>query len=412
MLESSVELLDARIGTRAFDLDPYDVLRQLRETDPVHWSDSIGGWLVTRFDDVITTFKDFQHFSNEGRLAQASAYLPPERRARFKPFEDHYKVKGILHADPPDHTRLRTLVLTAFKPRVVDAMRPRIQSIVDGLLDAAAPAGGMEVISELAWALPATVLSDIMGAPPEARPLFKQWADDLLAFQGVNKPSEEVLEAAQKALIDGKAYLLKMIEERRREPTDDLLSHLVTAEADGEQLTEPELLSTCITLLGAGQETTTALIGNGLFLFLSHPETWDRLREDEGLVKTAVEEVIRFESPIPRQPRMMKEDGELGGKVLRAGDVAFQMINSANRDPGHFDDPDTFDIERNPNRHIGFGLGRHFCVGAPLSRLEGQIVFQTLIERFPNIRLVDDTPQWNPIKRNSRVLQRLPVRFG
>jgi cytochrome P450 len=316
-----------------------------------------------------------------------------------------------LHADPPDHTRLRALVLTGFKPRVVAAMRPRIQAIVDDLLDAVTPSGGMEVISELAWALPATVLADIMGAPPEARPLFKRWADDLLAFQGVNKPSEEILEAAQTALIEGKAYLLTMIEERRREPTDDLLSHLVAAEEGGEQLSEDELLSTCITLLGAGQETTTALTGNSLYLFLSQPGVWERLRDNRDLVKPAIEEAIRFESPIPRQPRLMKKDAELGGKTLRTGDVVFQMINSANRDSERFDDPDTFDIDRHPNRHIGFGLGPHFCIGAPLARLEGEIVFHSLLDRFPNMRLVDETPHWNPIKRNSRVLEKLLVRF-
>lgn len=411
MTTASIAALDARLDSPEFDADPLEVLRLLREQDPVHWSESIGGWLVTRYDDVLTTFKDVAHFSNEGRLAKASAYLPADMRAQFKPFEDHYNTKGILHSDPPDHTRLRALVLTAFNPKVVEAMRPRIQAIVDQLFDQAEARGGMEVISELAWALPSTVLAELLGAPIEARPLFKRWADEILAFQGVNKPSLEILTTAQRALLEAKDYLRGMIEQRRREPSDDLLSHLVTAEADGSTLTEPELLSTCITLLGAGQETTTALVGNGLYLLLSNPSAWARLREDPTIVRTAVEEFIRFESPIPRQPRLIKQDVELGGKLLKAGDIAFQMLNSANRDPAHFTDPDVFDIERKPNRHIGFGLGPHFCVGAPLSRLEGQIVFQTVIERFPNIRLVDPNPHWNVAKRNSRVLENLNVVF-
>lgn len=252
MSTASIAELDAQLGTPQFDADPLDVLRRLREEDPVHWSDAIGGWLVTRYDDVVTTFKDIAHFSNEGRPAKATAYLSPELRSQFKPLEDHYHIKGILHADPPDHTRLRALILTAFNPKVVAAMRPRIQAIVDDLFDRAAERGGMEVIGDLAWALPSTVLADLLAAPIESRPLFKRWANEIMAFQGVNKPSVDVLVTAQSALLDAKDYLRGMIEERRRDPREDLLSHLVTAEADGSTLSEPELLSTCITLLGGG----------------------------------------------------------------------------------------------------------------------------------------------------------------
>lgn len=411
MSASLIATLDAQLGTPEFDADPLETLRGLREVDPVHWSDAIGGWIVTRYADVVSTFKDVPVFSNVGRLAKASAYLPPDRRAQFKAFEDHYNIKGLLHSDPPDHTRLRTLVLTAFNPRVIEAMRPRIQAIVDGILDKAAPAGGMEVINDLAWALPSTVLAELMGAPIEARPLFRQWADDILAFQGVNKPSEEILLTAQTALIQAKAYLRTMIEARREEPTDDLLGHLVASQTDGDSLTEEELLSTCITLMGAGQETTTALVGNGLYLMLSHPDAHARMREDPTVIRSAVEEFIRFESPIPRQPRIVKQEGMLGGKHLKTGDIAFQMLNSANRDPAQFVEPDVFDIERKPNRHIGFGLGAHFCVGAPLSRLEGQVIFGTLLDRFPKLRLVDETPHWNTSKRNSRVLKTLDIAF-
>lgn len=408
---SSVAELDARVGTPEFDVDPLDTLRGLREEDPVHWSESIGAWLVTRYDDVVTTFKRTDQFSNEGRQAAATRYLPPQKKAHFKPLEDHYHTKGVLNSDPPDHTRLRALVLTGFNPRAVEAMRPRIQAIVDNIFDKAASAGGMEVIGDLAWALPSTVLAELMGAPPDARPLFKRWADDLLGFQGVNKPGEEDLQAAQRSLIEARAYLLDMIQQRRRQPTDDLWSHLSTAEVDGSRLSDAELLSTGITLLGAGQETTTALVGNGILLMMLHQESWAGLKADPALIPSAVEEFIRYETPIPRQARLMKADAELGGKHLRRGDVVMQMLNAANRDPEHFTEPDVFDIRRRPNRHLGFGLGAHFCVGAPLSRLEGQIVFTTMVKRFPEMRLVDDVPHWNPRKRNSRVLEKLDVQF-
>ncbi len=405
----SVAELDARLGTPGFDADPHETLRRLREEDPVHWNDRIGAWIITRYDDVLTTFRDVAHFSNEGRLAKTTEYLDEAVRSGLRPFEEHYTDKGILHSDPPDHTRLRALVLTAFNPKVVAAMKPRIEAIVDGIFDRAAERGGLEAIGDLAWELPSTVLADLLGAPEESRPLFRDWADAVLGFQGVNKPPLAALQAAQGALLEAKQYFREMIELRRREPGDDLLSHLVAAEADGETLTERELLNTCITLLGAGQETTTALIGNGLHLLLSHPDSWARIKAEPELVSTAVEEFVRYESPIPRQPRLVKDDIELGGKDLRAGEVAFQMLNAANRDPEKFDDPETFDIGRTPNRHIGFGIGAHFCVGAPLSRLEGEVVFSKLIERFPEAHLVDPAAHWNMTKRNSRVLERLDI---
>lgn len=409
MTPTSLAELDAQLGTPAFDAEPMEVLRRLRDEDPVHWSDTIGAWIVTRFDHVMTTFRDTAHFSNEGRLAKATTYLGDEVRAELQPFEEHYRDKGILHSDGDDHKRLRALVLTAFNPRAIEAMRPRIEAIVGELFDGAAERGGMEVISDLAWALPSTVLGELLGAPPEARPLFRDWADDILAFQGVNKPPVETLRRAQNALIESKAYFREMIAQRRRDPGDDLLSALAVAEADGEMLTERELLNTCVTLLGAGQETTTALIGNGMYLLLSHPDSFALLRDDPAKVPTAVEEFVRYESPIPRQPRLVTEDVELGGKQLRAGDMVFQMLNAANRDPAQFPDPERFDIERTPNRHIGFGIGAHFCVGAPLSRLEGEIVFTEMVQRFPGMRLLDEAPRWNTTKRNSRVLDELNV---
>lgn len=411
MSAATLRALDEQIGGPEFDQDPIPVLRRIQDEDPVHWSEAIGGWLVTRYDDVLTTFKQVEDFGNAGRLGRASSYLTAEQRAGLQDFEAHYREKGLLHSDPPDHARLRTLVLSAFSPRVIEAMRPRIQSIVDRIFDRAAADGGMEVIADLAWELPSTVLADLLGAPPEARPLFRDWTDEILAFQGVNRPSEQVLYVAQRALVDAKAYLKAMVDQRRREPGEDLLSHLVRAEADGERLTEAELLNTCITLMTAGQETTTALLGNGIHLMLTHPDAHAQMREDPSVIPSAVEEFLRYESPIPRQPRLVRRDTVLAGRHLKAGDIAFQMLNIANRDPAKFDDPDVFDIERNPNRHLGFGLGRHFCVGAPLSRLEGQVVFTTILGRFPRVELVDPTPHWNPHKRNSRVLDSLDVRF-
>ena len=391
--------------------NPYPLLRQLREEDPVHWSDSIGGWILTRYDDIVTTFKDTSHYSNEGRLAKAVAYLPPESRAEFKTFEDHYRHKSLIHSDPPDHTRFRSFVTKAFNTRVVEAMRPRMQEIVNELLDAVQQAGRMDVIKDLAIPLPVTVLSEILGVPKSDVGLFKGWADDLLAFQGVNKPAVEILQRSQKAIVGIRGYLGELLKEKRLHPGEDLLSQLAAADSEGDKLSESELLNSCITLLVAGHETTTSLIGNGIDALLRHPDQWQLLQNDPSLLIPAIEEMLRYESPVARQPRLMKQEAEMGGKQLRQGEMVFQMLNAANRDPAYFTDPDRFDIQRQNNRHIAFGLGIHFCVGAPLARAEGQIVFSTVMARLPKIRLIDKKPDWDLQKPNSRMLKTLQVVF-
>jgi cytochrome P450 len=403
--------IDDALVSPEFLADPYPVLRQLRENDPVHWSDSIGGWVLTRYDDIVTTFKQTDSYSNEGRLARAVEYLTANARSQLKTFEEHYRTRGLLHSDPPDHTRLRKLVTKAFTPRMIEALRSKIQGFTNALLDVGIREGGMDIIPDLAVALPITVLAEILGAPATDRELFKHWADHLLAFQGVNKPPIHVLLRAQDTLIEMKAYLTGLIEKVRRQPGADLITELVRAESEGDKLSEAELLNTCITLLVAGHETTTSLVGNGIQLLLSHPDQWSRLKADPSLLTPAIEEILRYESPVARQPRLMKQDTELSGHHIERGQVVFQMLNAANRDPAYFNDPDRFDITRSNNRHMAFGVGIHFCVGAVLSRTEGQIVFGTLLERTPGIRLVNGHPAWDLSKPNSRMLKSLTVQF-
>jgi pimeloyl-[acyl-carrier protein] synthase len=411
MLDESTLEIDKTLVSREFLANPYPVLHQLRERDPVHWSDTIGGWVLTRYDDIVSTFKEPASYSNEGRLARAVEYLPAESRGRLQVFEDHYRTKGLLHSDPPDHTRLRRLVTKAFTPRMIEALRPRIQAIVDELLDEGMRQGGMDIIPGFAVALPITVLAEILGTPVADRVLFKRWADDLLAFQGVNKPAESTLLRSQETILEMKAYLTSLIRERKGRPGEDLISQLVLAESEGDKLSEAELLNTCITLLVAGHETTTSLIGNGVYLLLSNTFEWNKLKKDKALLTSAIEEILRYESPVSRQPRLMKHDTELSGRQIRKGQMVFQMLNAANRDPAYFTNPDAFDIERKNNRHIAFGVGIHFCVGAVLSRTEGQIVFGTLLERAPEMRLMNEEPAWDVHKANSRMLTTLPVVF-
>jgi pimeloyl-[acyl-carrier protein] synthase len=403
------EELEKHLVSEAFVADPYDTLREMRDEVPVYWSDSVGGWLLTRYDHIMSTFRHTIDYSNEGRLGRAAVHLPTADRERLHVFEEHYRTKGLLHSDPPDHTRLRRLTVSAFTPSRIEAMRPHIAEITESLLDECAQQGGMDAIGDLASALPLRVLSDLMGLPASDWPLLRRWADQLLGFQGVNKPSLELLLAAQTAIIEIREFLSNALDERRQKPRDDLLGALVALEREANGLSEAEIINTCQTLLVAGHETTRSLIGNGLALLLGDQGQWRRLVEQPALVRSAIEEVVRFESPVARQPRLVKHDISLGGVELRDGDMLFQMLNAANRDPAQFGQPDTFTIDREPNKHVGFGFGAHFCIGAPLARAEGEVAFMALIRRFPTLTLVDPALRWDTSKANSRFLLSLPV---
>jgi hypothetical protein len=411
MISNPPSSFDEILVSSEFIKNPYAALRQMREECPVYWSDSIGGWILTRYDDIIASFKNTSYFSNENRLGKAVEYLPPEKRVNFQAFENHYKTKGLLHSDPPDHTRLRSLVIKEFTPSIVEQMRPRIQIAVNDLIEAAEKKGHIDLVPDFAAALPIGVIAEILGVPPQDRHLIKQWADNILSFQGVNKPSEADLSRAQTGLTEIRPYLLGMIDERRQRPTQDLMSKFVAAESEGQRLSESELINTCVTLFTAGHETTLSLISNTIYTLLRNPEQLELLRNHPELLDSTIEESLRYESPVSRQTRLMKEDYTLNGQHLKKGQMVFQMLNAANRDPNYFTDPDTFDIRREKNRHIAFGQGIHFCVGATLARTEGFVAIGTLIRRLPKLRLVNPEADWDIQKRNSRVLKTLHLEF-
>jgi cytochrome P450 len=350
-------------------------------------------------------------FSNENRLTKTIEYLSPEKQAGYKAFVDHYATKGLIHSDPPDHTRLRALVTKEFTPNIVEQMRPRIQAVVNALLDAAEVKGEMDIIPDLATALPVGVIAEILGVPPADRYLMRQWTDDILSFQGVNKPSETDLSRAQRGLAEIRPYLQSMMAERRCQPRQDLMSKFVALESAGERLSEAELINTCVTLIIAGHETTLSVISNTIYTLLANPAQFNLLRKHPELLDSTIEESLRYESPVSRQARLMKGDSELSGKQLKKGEVVFQMLNAANRDPTYFVDPDKFEIQRKKNRHIAFGQGAHFCVGALLARTEAFIAVGTAIKRFPELRLLGDKPDWDLGKRTSRMLRSLLVQL-
>lgn len=385
--------LDEQLASPAFFQNPYPFYAELRSSAPVAYSESLGGWLLTRYADVLATLGDARHFSSQGRMLAVLERLPAESQAGFKPLADHFSV-GLISSDPPNHTRLRALVNKAFTPRVVEQLRPRIQTLVDDLLDAVEAQHSFDIVRDLAYPLPAIVIAELLGAPPEAREDFKVWSDGILAFQGQGVVTPEVLAHSQHHLLAMRAFLSDLLAERRRRPRADLLSDLAAAETEGDRLTEAELLTTCVTLLTAGHETTTNLIANGLYNLLHHPAQLEQLRLNPALMPTAIEEVLRYESPLQRNPRRLSEDLEYGGAQMRRGDYVLQMLGSANRDPAVFDQPDEFQVTRQPNRHLAFAYGLHFCVGAPLARLEGPLAIGTVLRRLPNLRLASESIEW------------------
>jgi cytochrome P450 len=408
-MATTADALDGLLTAPAFYADPYPVYRRLREEAPVYRSEAIGAWLLTRYDDVSATVRDPRRFSSRGRFSAVFEPLAPQEREHLRPLADHFAV-GLLGSDPPDHTRLRGLINRAFTPRVVEGLRPRVEELVEGFLDAVQGRGGMDAIADFAYPLPATVIAELLGAPPETRDDFKRWSDGILAFQGTGRATPDLLDRAQRDLLVMRAFLGELLEARRREPTEDLLGRLVAAEAEGDKLSEAELLTTCVTLLTVGHETTTNLIGNGLYTLLRHPDQLARLRSEPDLLPTAVEEMLRYESSLQRNPRRLAEDVELGGHRLRRGDFVLQVLGAANRDPARFPEPDRFDVSRQPNRHLAFGHGIHFCLGAPLARLEAPIAIGTVLRRMPELRLAADGVRWQAHGLR-RSLTALPVAF-
>jgi cytochrome P450 len=302
----------------------------------------------------------------------------------------------MIHRDAPDHARLRGLVNKAFTPQVVAAMEGHIQSIVNALLDAVSQNGEFDLIESLAYPLPLTVIAGLLGLPTTDREQLKGWSDEIAMFLSgdVGSLSQEQLDRIAKARRELADYLSRIINDRRASPGGDLLSALIDAEEDGGHLSDDELMSTAILLLVAGNETTTNLIGNGMFALLRHPEELRRVWGDLSLVPAAVEEMLRFDSPVQLTNRLAKEDLNIAGTVVKQGQVVYLMLGAANRDPAQFPNPDRFDVTRANNKHLAFAAGAHFCVGAPLARLEARIVVRTLRERYPNLRLSSDTPRY------------------
>lgn len=384
-----------------FRRNPYPTYHRLRTEDPVHSSVLPGVWVLSRYADVVTALRDPRF----GR-ADAESFW----RERLGDGPAHGIVtKWMLFRDPPDHTRLRTLVNKAFTPRAIENLRPRVQAIVDELLDAVQHDGGMDLMAAFAYPLPVLVICEMLGVPAKDREVFKNWSGDLARIlDPILTP--EIVERGHALMADMASYFRDLIAHLRKHPQGNLLDAMIAAEEAGDRLTEEELLANCILLFGAGHETTVNLIGNGMLALLRHPDQAEKLRQDPTLIESAVEECLRYDSPVQMTGREVKEAMELGGRRLQAGERVFTLLGSANRDPAQFPDAECFDITRKENRHLAFGHGIHFCLGASLARLEGHLAIGTLVRRLPGLTLATDTVQWRDAF-TLRGLQALPVKF-
>ena len=387
----------------AFVADPYPTYHRLRAEDPVHHS-PLGFWVLTRYPDVMTMLRD-PRLTKEPIAAFVAARfgmsVPPPGLGL-----------SMLDRDPPDHTRLRGLVSKAFTPKALESLRPGIQQIVDDLLADAAGRGQMDLIEEFAYPIPVRVICEMLGVPVRDHERFKGWGLDIArGLDAIMLPPDS--EVGQRSVAGRRAlaeYFRELIAERRASPRDDMLSALIAAEEAGDKLNEEELLATCILLLVAGHETTVNLIGNGTLALLRHPDQLQKLRENPGLIVTAVEELLRFDGPVQRTARIPSEDLTIGGRTIPKGEMVMPFLGAADRDPAQFPDPDRLDITRADNRHIAFGMGIHFCLGAPLARMEGQIAINTLLARLPKLALATDQPRFRQ-SLTLRGLQALPVSF-
>ena len=364
-LESGISYNPTSTKLRA---DPYEKYRKLRALDPVHRLRLINAWVLTEYEDVDAVLRDHRRFSRVYRDSDS-------------------EYRSLLNLDPPDHTRIRSLVSKVFTPRSVAELQPRIRQIVDDLLDAVEDRDRFDLIEAFAYPLPVIVIAEMLGVPAQDRDRFKFWSNDvaLTVEPTVSDEQAALIKRSSENLID---YFDSIIDLRRSDPRDDLITALIAAEEEGDRLTHEELIAMLLLLLVAGNETTRNLIGNGTLAMLKHPDQLRRLRDDPDLMDSAIDEMLRYDSPVQLNGRMAIEDMEIGGKKIRAGQRVIGLLGAANRDPSVFTDPDKLDVGRREKSHISFGRGIHHCLGAPLAILEGRIAFASLLQRFSSIRLL------------------------
>ena len=392
-----------------FVASPYAAYALLRENEPVSWFEPTGQWLVSRYDDVNALLRDRRLGRTYLHVAGHAEMGHPEDPPHLEPFWTLIR-NGMLDREPPDHTRLRRLVSKAFTPRTVESLRPRVQALtarlVDALLDAGRDGSVVDLKTTVAEPLPVAVIAELLGVPEPDRHLLRPWSADICGMYELH-PTRQAQDLAVRASIEFSDYLRALARERRDRPRDDLVSALVQVVDEGDRLSEDELIGTCVLLLNAGHEATVNLTDNGWYALFRNPDQLARLRADPSLLPTAVEELMRFDTPLQMFERWVLEDVELHGQRIPRGAEVALLFGSANHDPARFLDPDSLDVGRADNPHLSFGAGIHFCLGAALARLELAASYGELLRRVPRLALAAE-PRWAP-GYVVRGLESLPV---
>jgi cytochrome P450 len=393
--------------------DPYPYFAQLREADPVHWSERHQAWIVTRYDDVTSVLMDWKHFSSErvGPLLRAMDSSSSREQVAVMEMLNGWMVV----TDPPVHKRLRMLAAKAFNPRRVASKEGRIQELVDELLDDFVESGSERLVDDFAFPLPATVIAELIGAPPEDTPRFKDWSNDLaqVAFGAGGDERNDRYVRAMRGIEELFAYFEERLEYVREHPGEDMISDLLVGDGKGDRLSDDEIKSMCALMLFAGHETTTTTITSAVLMLLRNPDQLELLRGDpDEVAGGAVEEALRYDGAIKVLIRFVTDDFELRGREIKAGQRVFILPAAANRDPERFDDPNRVDVTRNPNPHVAFGKGIHACIGAQLSRIEMRVALASIVKRLPGLRFAEEEPtlRYAP-SLASRALQELRIAY-
>jgi hypothetical protein len=384
--------------------NPYPLFHRIRSADPVHWDVFLHSWVVTRYDDVIRVLRTFS--ADRTPTPEQLSSMGLEQLSPIAAL----MVKQMLFMDAPMHTRIRSLASFAFNPSRIAVLRDRIVRVADRLLARVLDAGEMDVIAQFASPLPAIITASMLGVPEEDHEQLKAWSASFAEMLGNFQHNPDRIPGILKTVEDMTAYFRDRIREQKRSPREGLVHSLLTAEVNGDKLTEEEVVANCIITMVGGQETTTNLIGNGVLMLLRHPRELERLRSDRALLPSAVEELLRYDSPSQHTARIAPSNQMIGDKEIRAGQAVIAVMAAANRDPDRFPDPDRLDLGRTDNRHLAFGWASHFCFGAPLARLEGQIAFERLVQ-LPNLHLQPTPLSWRS-NLGLRGLTALPVAFG
>ncbi len=373
--------------------DPYPLFDELRQKQPVHWCSPLNTWLGFRYDDTMAAVKDPRLISGRGPVYER--IVNDGNRDKVEPLIGHLNM-WLQSINPPRHTRLRKLAGMAFTPRMIRNMIPRIEQIVVDRLDLVRQKGQCDFVEEFCYWVPATVICDMLALPQDDHDQFRDWVGNLMPFTaGAGPYLYEAIDGAYDGLSQLIDYFEKIIAKRRRQPGEDLISALVAAEVDGDRLSDEELFGMCVFLFVAGHETTMSLFGSATYLLLTHPDQRTHFDPDDAVaVDMAIEECLRYESPVTRAPRVAGEDMTLRGQLIRKGDSVTFLLGAANRDPGQFEGAGRFDITRAANKHLAFGFGRHFCIGAELARLESRIGLPMIFKQLPGLQLTDSNVQW------------------